>query len=62
MHTTQLTCACGATFHRADDYLASRRTDVLWRWKSTCCDACVAAKQEAALKRLPEVMTALTSP
>ena len=50
---------CGSEFHRTKEYLNQKRTDTLFRWTCAKCDTCKKKRQDAAFKRMPEIMTAL---
>ncbi len=50
---------CGSEFSRTKEYLSQKRTDPLFKWTCAKCDTCKKKRQDAAFKRMPEIMAAL---
>lgn len=58
-----LQCDCGNEFMRPEKYQEFHKENpqvILWKWKLEYCDDCFNARIEKSLKRLPEIMKALT--
>lgn len=52
---------CGKPFARTKKYMQSKRRDVMFKWRTHKCDACVEIKVKTALKILPEVIDSLAT-
>ena len=52
---------CGKQFTRTKEYMRSPRSDVMFKWRTHKCDACVEARVNKALKVLPKVIDSLAT-
>ena len=60
----RLQCDCGNEFIRPKKYQEFRKKSpevIVWKCKLEYCDDCFNARIEKSLKRLPEIMKALTA-
>jgi len=53
---------CGAEYEKPAVFKKwnDENPNVFWKWNLTFCDTCRREKQEEGLKRLPEILKALT--
>jgi hypothetical protein len=57
--TVKLKCECGADFER-QQVPEEWKKIVFYKWRFRWCDSCVKKNEQEALKRLPEVLKALS--
>jgi len=52
---------CGQEFTRSKEYMAQKRTDSKYKWKTKKCDSCVDIRVSSAFKNMGKVLNALTT-